>query len=328
MNEMSNNNLVTLLKMLSAGPEEKKYLAQKLPEKMRAYQDGNIYEIDNVREFVLTEDMEGSGLVQLEIYETVIKGAVPAKCMREALPIVRMGTDTMRVPYGNAEALPPLKQEGAEFAALYQDYSYRTLEAEVYGNFIPISDELIEDSKFDLVAIELEKMGRNLENRLNYMCLYDLLDNAGNEHDCTGSNVGITAIVKAKALVEADGFYPDVVVMHPMAWGDTFVDWKPAYNMMAEETLRAGVIPQIAGLRPHVCGVACTSGSAYVWGYGTDSYIGMLVMDSKNAGLIGMRKDINVKMHEQPLKMLQSPVVSARWDFAYLHANAISRVEY
>jgi hypothetical protein len=324
---MFNDNLVTLLKMLSAGPEEKKYLAQKLPEKMRAYQDGNIYEINNVREFVLTEDLEGSGLVQLEIYNTVIKGAEPAKCMRNVFPIVTMTTDTMRVPYGNAESVAPMKAEGAEFAAMYQDYNYRTLEAEVYGNFVPISDELVEDCKFDIIAIELEKMGRNLENQLNQMCLDDCLDNAGNEHDCTGSNTGISAIISAKVLCEADGFYPDVVVMHPTAWGTVFADYKPAYNVESEGTLRTGVMPSIAGCKPYVCGVADASGT-YVWGYGTDSYIGMLVMDAKNAGMIGMRKPINVKMHEQPLKMIQSPVVSARWDFVYLHANAISRVEY
>lgn len=324
---MSNKLLTTYLKMLSAGPSERKMLSQSLPDKARAYQDGNVYEIENLREFVLTEDLEGSGLVQLEIHNTVLKGAVPAKCMRNALPIVKMGTDTMRVPYGSSESVAPMKAEGADFASMYQDYNYRTLTAETYGNFVPISDELVEDAKFDIIGIELEKMGRNLENQLNQMCLDDLLDNAGNEHDCTGSNVGITAIIKGKALCEADGFYPDVVVMHPSAWGDVFTDYKPAYNPSAEDTLRSGVMPQIAGLKPFVCGVADDT-SSYVWGYGTDSYIGMLVMDSANAGIIGMRKDINVKMHEQPLKMIQSPVVSARWDFAYLQANAICRVEY
>lgn len=324
---MSNDNLVTLLKLLSAGPDEKKHLAAKLPDKMRAYQDGNIYEISNVREFVLTEDLEGSGLVQLEIYNTVLKGAVPAKCVRNVFPIVQMGTDTMRVPYGNAESVAPMKAEGAEFAAMYQDYNYVTLEAEVYGNFVPISDELIEDSKFDIIAIELEKMGRNLEGTLNQMAITELLDSAGNEHDCTGSNLGISAIIKAKALCEADGFYPDAVIMHPDAWGTVFLDYKPSYNVTAEDSLRSGVMPQIAGLKPFVCSVPDAS-ATYTWEYNSDSDIGMLVVDSKSAGLIGMRKDINVKMHEQPLKMIQSPVVSARWDFEAIHANAIARIMY
>jgi len=324
---MANTNLVTLLKMLSAGPAEKKMLASKLPEKMMAYQDGNIYEIDGVREFVLSEDLEGAGLVQLEIYNTVLKGAEPAKCMRNVFPVVQMGTDTMRVPYGNAESVAPKKAEGAEFAAMYQDYNYITLEAETYGNFVPITRELIEDSKFDIISIELEKMGRNLENQLNQMALTELLDTAGNEHDTGGANQGITAIIKAKALCETDGFYPDSVIMSPAAWGMVFVDYKPAYNPSAEDTLRNGVMPQIAGLKPFVCGVADAS-ATYTWDYDADSEIGMLVVDSKAAGILGMRKDINVVMHEQPLKMLTSPVVSARWDFEAIHANAISRIEY
>jgi len=324
---MSTDNLVTLLKLLHAGPDEKKYLAQNLPEKMRAYQDGNIYEIGNVREFVLTEDMEGAGLVQLEIYNTVVNGAVPAKCMREVFPRASMSTDTLRVPYGNAESVSPIKKEGAEFAALHQDYNYRTLTAETYGNFVPISDELVEDSKFDLIGIELEKMGRNLENKLNQMCLTDLLDNAGNEHDCAGANLGLSALISAKGLVMADGFYPDAVIMSPTAWSVNFLDYKPAYNPNAQGSLESGVMPQIVGMRPFVCGVDDAS-DTYTWEYNSDSDIGALVVDSKNAGIIGMRKDINVKMHEDPLKMLKTPIVSARWDFAYLQANAIARVEY
>jgi len=233
----------------------------------------------------------------------------------------------MRVPYGNAESVAPMKAEGAEFAAMYQDYNYVTLEAETYGNFVPITRELIEDSKFDIIAIELEKMGRNLENQLNQMALTELLDTAGNEHDTAGSNQGITAIIKAKALCETDGFYPDSVIMSPAAWGMVFVDYKPAYNPSAEDTLRNGVMPQIAGLKPFVCGVTDAS-ATYTWDYDADGEIGMLVVDSKAAGIIGMRKDINVVMHEQPLKMLTSPVVSARWDFEAIHANAISRIEY
>ena len=54
----------------------------------------------------------------------------------------------------------------------------------------------------------------------------------------------------------------------------------------------------------------------------------MLVFDSGNAGFIGIREDVTIKAFEQPLKMLQSPIVYARWDFATLHADAISRVEY
>ena len=324
---MTNKTLETLLRMCVSGPAERKVLAERLPNKMRAYQDGKVYEIDNVREFILSEDLEGSGLVQYEIDATVRRGAVAAKCVRDVFPIINMTTDQMRIPYGNSEVVAPTKKEGAEFQAMYQDYNYRTLTAEVYGNFVPITEELIDDAKFDIVAIELEKMGRNLEGTLNQMGITKLLDNAGKEHDTTGSNQGLTAVIKAKALCMAAGFIPDSVIMTPEAWGMVFLDYKPAYNPSAEDTLRAGVMPQIVGLKPFVCSVPDAS-STYTWEYNSDGDIGMLVVDAVNAGVIGMRKDITVKMHEDPLKMLRAPTVSARWDFAYLQANAICRVKY
>ena len=324
---MANKNLETLLRMCVAGPTERKALAERLPKKMRAYQDGQTYEIDNVREFILSTDLEGSGLVQYEIDATVRKGAVKAKCVREALPIIRMTTDTMRVPYGNGEQSPPTVKEGAEFPAMYQDYAYVTLEAVKRGWHVPIGEELIMDSKFDIIAIELEKAGRNLEHQLNEMVISTMLDDATNEHDCTGSNLGVKAIVGAKTLVDADGFNANRVILHPQAYGQVFSDFVPSYNAPAEGILESGKLPMLAGVSPYVCSVPDIS-STYTWGYAADGNIGMLVFDSDNAGFIGIREDITVKAHEQPLKMIQSPVVYARWDFASLHKDAVSRVEY
>lgn len=324
---MSNDNLKTLLRMCVAGPAERKQLSEMLPKKMRAYQDGKVYEIDNVREFILSTDLEGSGLVQYEIDATVKKGAVKAKCVREALPILRMNTDTMRVPYGNGEQSPPTVKEGAEFPAMYQDYAYVTLEAVKRGWHVPVSEELIMDGKFDIIAIELEKAGRNLEYQLNEMVISAMLDAAGNEHDCTGSNLGVKAVVGAKTLVDADGFNADKGILHPQAYGQVFSDFVPSYNAQAQGILESGKLPMIAGVTPYVCSVPDVS-STYTWGYAADGNIGMLVFDSGNAGFIGIREDVTIKAFEQPLKMLQSPIVYARWDFATLHADAISRVEY
>lgn len=321
------SKLTTLLKMLYAGPSERRELVQNLPETMHALQDGGVYKIPNVREYLLTESLEGSGLVEIELYNTVIEGAKYAVCMREVFPVVGMRTDTMRVPYGSAGIYAPLVDEGSEFPAMYQDYNYKTLTAEKYGHTIPISQELIDDAKFDLVEIELRKVGQSVENKLNQMMLTELLDNAGNEHDTGGSSQGLTAIIKAKAAILADGFYPDKVVLSPEAWGMAFVDYKPAYNISAEDVLRNGMLPQIAGVTPYICSVADNS-STYTWKYNSDTDIGMVMVDSDAAGIIGMRQDITVKQFDNVLKMVQSPVVYARFDVVYLNANAICRVEY
>ncbi len=316
--------------MLHAGPHERKQLAQKLPEKMRAYQRDTkaIVEIPNAREYVLTESVEGAGLVEVEIYNTVVEGAKYATCVRDVFPVVSMRTDTMRVPYGNAGIVAPLKQEGAEFAAMYQDYNYRTLTAETYGHTIPIAKELVDDAKFDLLNIEFMKVGQSVENRLNYDTLQEIIDNAGNEIDTAGSNQGIIALIKAKAETHKDGFYPDKIVIHPELWSMVFQDYKPSYNTLAEENLRSGALPDVVGMRPYVCSVPITTTGSRVWGYNTGDYIGGVVVDSMRGAIIGMREDITVKPHENVLKMIYSPIVYARMDVSYLNANALCRIRY
>lgn len=309
----------------------KNHLAASLEQRkeLYAYKGGEVESIapSKVRELILSESVERAGLVQTEIYNTVVSGSKAKVCMREAFPIAKMNSDVMNVPYGNAFTYAPVVAEGAELPALYQNYGYRTLTAKKYGNKIPISHELVQDAKFDLVGIELEKVGAAVENKLNQLMLTSLLDNAGNEHDCTGSNTGITAVIGARKLVEEDGYYPDTLIMHPSAYAAVLADYKPAYNWKAEDVLQSGIIPDIIGLKPFVTNVADDS-STYTWGYGTDSYIGMLAVDSKAGGIVGMREDISVEMHDDPFKMLVAPIVWGRFDASYIQANAISRIEY
>lgn len=280
----------------------------------------------DARELILSSSVARSGLVQIEIYNTVVKGARKRVCMREALPMVKMDTDTMRVPYGTADNYAPKTEAGSEFPPLYQKYAYKTLQAETYGNQIPISKALYEDAKFDLLEIEFEKAGKNIENSLNRVGLTELLDGSGLEWDTQGSNQGISALIRAKTLVDA-GFNADTIIMHPRAWGMVFSDWKPAYNETAEQTLRNGVMPPILGMKAHVTNVAEDS-ATYNWNYQADNDIGMLVLDAAASGLIGMRKDITVEMNEDVVKMLINPVVYARFDAVSLNPDAICRVKF
>jgi hypothetical protein len=299
----------------------KNHLASALEQRkeLYAFKDGGVESIApaKVRELILSESVERAGLVQTEIYNTVVSGSKAKVCMRDAFPVAKMNTDVMNVPVGNAFIYAPLVAEGAELPSIYQNYTSKTLTAKKYGNKIPISHELVQDAKFDLVGIELEKTGAGVENKLNQLMLTALLDGAGNEHDCAGSNVGITAVIGARKLVEEDGFYPDTLIMHPSAYAQVLTDYKPAYNWKAEDVLQSGVIPDVIGLKPFVTNVADDS-STYTWGYGTDSYIGMVVADSKSGGIIGMREDISVEMHDDPFKMLVAPIVWARFDSSAL----------
>lgn len=325
--------LSLMLELAAGNPKQPKRLKSELAsllearKEVYAYKNGAIEIVPKVRELLLSEAVERTGLIQTEIFNTVISGAKSRVCMREIMPKVSMDRDMMNIPIGTPFIYAPKVAEGAEIPSIYQNYTYKTLQVEKFAYKIPISHELLQDCKFDLMGIEEEKVGASIENTLNRNMLTELLDNAGNEHDTTGSDQGIVACVNARKEIETDHFMPDVVVCHPQFYAKILLDYKPAYNQIAQGVLQSGILPDIAGLRPVVLTIADAS-STYIWEYDTDGDIGGLVLDTKNAGIIGMREDISVEMHEDAFKMVDCPIIWARFDQTFIHANAICRVEY
>lgn len=317
--------LETYLKIAYAGPAETKQIIEReIPRNLGTIHDGKPVA---VRELLLTESIEGTTLIQTEMYNTVVEGAEPQKCFREALPIFHTSTDTLRVPIGATGSYAAQVAEGTEIPMGEQDYSYRDFDILKYGVRPMITNEMIEDSKFDVVAQEVKKAGAKVENKLNQLHLTTLLDNAGNEHDCAGSNLGVKAIGSAAALIRADGFNPDSVVLSPPAEGLVLNEFVPSNYVGAQTVMNSGQVPKIIGLDSRVCGVADDS-DTYTWGYAADGNIGMLVLDSSEAGATAMRRDISLAKYADPVRDLVGCSVTARFAVNYLQANAIARVEY
>lgn len=51
-----------------------------------------------------------------------------------------------------------------------------------------------------------------------------------------------------------------------------------------------------------------------------------LVIDSKHAGVLFIRRDVTVEEYEDPVKDLAGVAVTARWVYDTLRANAIGKV--
>jgi hypothetical protein len=314
--------LERLLALTNEDASTKAKIISTLPEKMLDRYSGE----EVKRELLLSESIERTGLVQTQIYGTVIHGANFVTCMKEACLNVSMQTDVMNVPYGSASGYATVVSEGAEVPNQYQDYSYKTLTAKKYAQKAPISEELIADAKFDLINIELEKLGKNLENARNRIMIDSMVANAGNAHDTNGTNQGLLAVLEAKVLCIDDGFSPDTFVMHPELYAKVFADYKPAYNVEAEKTFRSGDIPPILGMKGYVCGITATTGTN--WDYDTNSDYGGLVFEKNAAAALGIRQDITVKYAEDPFKMLVSPIAYWRGDGSFINANAICKIQF
>lgn len=298
-------------------------------------EDGKQYK---ARELLLTEAIESGTLVQTEIYRTVIEGAEPAKSMRDAVNVYPMTSNVMQINIGDSGRYAPVVGEGAEFTIRNQNYTPRTWTAKKIGEIPLCSKEMVDDGLFAVVEQEVQKAGEACENSMNQWMLQTLLDNAGNEYDINASVAalgGAAAIREAKALIAADGFHANTVIYHPNV--ETYIckDYTPiAYNPVAQDQMRTGLLPIILGCKPYECGVEVTTSTSpfksasYTWGAPDDSYIGMVLVDKAKCGGIGMRQDLFVEDYRDPLRDLVSGKVSMRVACQYGLANAISRVEY
>jgi hypothetical protein len=339
--------LVRALEAANAGPSEKKILQDRIVSRdLAAFErttgtryviEGEDGKMHNARELLLSEAVETGTLVQTEINRTIIEGAEPARCMRDAVPIFPMNSNVMQINIGDSGRYAPFVGEGAEFTIKNQDYTARTWTAKKIGEIPLCTKEMVDDALFSVIEMEVRKAGEACENTLNQWMLACLLDNAGNEYDINAAVAalgGAAAIREAKALIAADGYKADTTVYTPQV--ETYIckDYTPiAYNPVAQEQMRTGLLPMILGTKLYECGVDISTTSApttstYVWGAPTDGYIGMCLFDKAKCGGIGMRQDLFVEDYRDPLRDLVSGKVSMRVACQYGLANAISRVEY
>jgi hypothetical protein len=300
--------------------------------------EGEDGKIKPARELLLSESITGTTLVQTEINRTVIDGAQPARCMRDAVNIYPMISNVMDIPIGESGRYAPVVGEGAEFPIRNQEYTKRTFTSKKIGEIPLCTKEMVDDSQFAVIEMEVRAAGEACENTLNQWMLQVLLDNAGNEYDinaAVGVLGGAAAIREAKALIKADTFNADTLVYAPQVETYIFKDYTPiAYNPVAQEQMRTGLLPMILGCKPYECGVDLTTtttpfkSTSYTWGAPTDGYIGMCLFNKAKVGGIGMRQDIFVEDYRDPTRDLVGGKVSMRVACQYGLANAISRVEY
>jgi hypothetical protein len=300
--------------------------------------EGEDGKIKAARELLLSDAIQSTTLIQTEINRTIMDGAQPARCMRDAIPIIPMKSNSTQINIGDSGRYAPFVGEGGEFTVKNQGYTARTWTAKKIGEIPLCTKEMVNDSLFTVIEQEVAAAGEACENTLNQWMLQVLLDNAGNEYDINAS-VGVlggaAAIRECKALIKADGFQADRFIYHPQVETYIFKDYTPiAYNPVAQEQMRTGLLPMILGCRPFECGVdlttttAPTKSASYVWGAPTDSYIGMCLLDSRKAGYIGMRQDLYVEDYQDPIRDIVGGKVSMRVACQYGIANAIGRVEY
>jgi hypothetical protein len=298
-------------------------IVETIPRELGTVYDGKI---EPVRELLLSTAIESTTLLQTEMHATVLEGAEPWKCMRQACTVLPMKANTLTIPVGEVGSYAPEVAEGAEIPISDQDYTSVTLTAKKYGVRPMITDEMVADALYPVIEMEIQKAGAKLENTLNKIALGALIDGtANNEHDASGSNLGIKAIATAVKKVKSDHFLADRIVLHPDAEALIMADYIPT-GYVGAEAAQNGKLPNLLGLAPFVTSVEAAS--SQTWEYNSDGDIGMVVFDSGNSTVIGERQPITIKRYDDVIRQIQGGTVSARWAVGTLQANAGARIKY
>lgn len=319
--------LAALLSMNDMGAVELKRTVEKVIPRELAYMDleGKVV---NARELLVSEGVQASGLIPTEVYATVIEGSEPAKCMRNVLPIYTMTKKVEVVPLGITGTYAPEIVEGTEITMNEERPTLLTFTAKKYGGRPMITREMVNDCTYDVIARNINKQGLRIENTLNQLALSAVLEASGTASDCGGS--GATPLAFTAAAVGGvvnKGFQATDIIYHPTMYGAILSAFTSLSTNTGDAIVRTGKLGPMFGCNSWVCGVTDTS-STYVWGWGTDNYVGALVIDRNAAGGIGMREDIMIENYRDPVRDLVGMNVLARFDAQSAMANAAYRVIY
>ena len=311
-----------------AGPERRKELAAMVDPKM-------VFEFDegvkkSVRELIMTTGTESTSLVQAEVHRTIIEGSKPAVCMRNAINVINCNSNSLRVNYGAAGVYAPEVAGGSAIPDYNNTYTARNFEIHKYGYAPLITRELVDDGLFDVINQELMFAGQACENTLNKVTFDSLLANSGQAYDAgtTAANLGLASIASAMGTIKGVNYMPTDVIMAPAFEGLMLRSYTPAGGYyQTGDTGTTGVLPKVLGLNAHTLNVTY-GGGTYTWGYGTDNYIGALVVDRYRAGAIALREDTRVEQYNDPIHDLIGIKTTIRFDGGYIAANASCRCQY
>jgi HK97 family phage major capsid protein len=264
--------------------------------------------IDGYKALLQSENqaITDSTLVQEEVYGTVIEGTEPFKCMRQVVPTTTAESYSTRIVKGESGTYADEVAEAGAIPIDTQTYSKIDIPVKKYGVRPIITNELIDDSQFDIVEMELRKAGARLENRLNRVVLNQMLNGtyavATSTMSPAGTHIAVSDIALAAKKVKKQNFMPDTLVTHPTAEGYLLQDSNLAYVAYAgtPSPLTLGTVPKLMGLTPYTC--TATDSADPKWDdttAGTD--VTALIFSKADFAMIRMKHDIKIVDYDDPI---------------------------
>jgi len=249
-----------------------------------------------------------------KVLDVVWEAAKPNLIGRELAVVVAQDLPSLKVPRAKLSKAYEIA-EGAEIPVGTEDYDSVTLTPKKYGVRPLISREMIEDAEWDVIEYQLAEAGRAMADLETEKIILEMISDAGNSVAAgTSGTLAYADVVNILKECMIDEFVPDVLAIHPSEFADLLKDAaiQKAMDWGGPAVAPTGRIANLLGMRVLVS-TKVTSGTA-------------LVVDSKHAGVLFIRRDVTVEEYEDPVKDLAGVAVTARWIYDTLRANAIGKV--
>ena len=274
-------------------------------------------------ELIETSAVNASFLVRTEVLKKVIEGVDSVRVMRDVFKGMtwNLPTPSYRVIIHQTrlnDVLPVVPPTGEYPVAANESYVEVRFDSKKHGEIVPIEEELIKDSMFDLVEMRLRDEGKKAENTLNRKALDVLLAQASSTVAYNATKP-IDSVAQAVFTLKAAGYNPDSLLMTTTLERDLFMDPHFTYEYSGEtgrfRTQELG--GKILGLKPYLLTVTDTDG---LWG----GKVKGTVFDSSRVLAIGMYDDVTLEKFNEPRNDLMNLKVRMRFDVKGLFPAAVN----
>ena len=209
--------------------------------------------------------------------------------------------------------------EGAESPIDQSAYTSFNLKPQKYGVAIRITQEMLEDAKWNLLQHNLKVAGKRFAENETKLILQDALDNASNTVS-GGAAITIANITRAMQHLDDEDYTPTTLfvgmeVLNDLRNIDTFVEAQKVGNT---EMLQRGFLGTIYGLNV----IKFSTNAAPSSTYSKYAYI----TDKMHAYVIAEKRPVTVANFEMPVYDMSAANITQRIKVRHLRANAIAKI--
>jgi HK97 family phage major capsid protein len=210
--------------------------------------------------------------------------------------------------------------EGAEVIMDQPGFSSFNMKPEKWGVALRITREMLEDSKWNLLAFSIKRAGKKFAENETTLILEDALDNATNTVT-GGAAITIANITRALQYLDDEDYtgttlFVGMEVLNDLRNIDTFVEANKVGNT---DMLSRGFLGTIYGLNV----IKFSTNAAPSSTYSKYAY----VTDRNYAYVIAEKRPVTIENFELPVYDMSAAIVTQRIKVRQLRADAIVKIE-